>query len=693
MIDFLTCIAVDHDPVYTVLAALACVIGAAVTVGVNARATATRGYRHALWVFLAGLVGGATVWTTHFVAMLGYRTDLIDGYDPALTALSLGLAVAGSAAGAHAAIGRWSHAPALGGLIAGLGAGAMHYVGASAMRISGTIEWSGTGIALSLVLGASLFCASALRAREGTASSRLQAALLMAGGILSLHFMGMGSMAVDPGAAVADATSSIPNGVLAGFILAMSGTLAAMAAATFMIDYDSERTAKSHFRYLALHDELTGLPNRACVRARVEELAADPVALGRQIAGVLFDLDRFKEVNDVHGHAAGDHVLRAIAERISAAMADGEFVGRFGGDEFVAIKVPVSGREEAARFAEKIRHLVAQPIQWRDVVLSVGASVGLVVYPEDGLSPTVLLQRADAAMYAAKQAGRNNVTTFQPDMEETARMRSELVMDLKRAVFNRELSLAYQQQNDTVTEEVVGFEALLRWSHPKHGNVSPAVFIPIAEEDGLIGSIGEWVLREACREAASWRKPLRIAVNVAPSQLSSTELPALVHSILIETGLKASRLELEVTETGIIADQQLALHVIRQLKALGVRIAMDDYGTGYSSLSMLQRFPFDKIKIDREFTSAIGTAPEAEAIILATVALGRALGRPVLAEGVETAAQLAFLRKAGCREVQGFLFGMPTGRAGAARIAGIRRPASRLRAADAALMPAIQSVA
>lgn len=619
MIDFLTCIAVDHDPVYTVLAALACVIGAAVTVGVNARATATRGYRHALWVFLAGLVGGATVWTTHFVAMLGYRTDLIDGYDPALTALSLGLAVAGSAAGAHAAIGRWSHAPALGGLIAGLGAGAMHYVGASAMRISGTIEWSGTGIALSLVLGASLFCASALRAREGTASSRLQAALLMAGGILSLHFMGMGSMAVDPGAAVADATSSIPNGVLAGFILAMSGTLAAMAA--------------------------------------------------------------------------GDHVLRAIAERISAAMADGEFVGRFGGDEFVAIKVPVSGREEAARFAEKIRHLVAQPIQWRDVVLSVGASVGLVVYPEDGLSPTVLLQRADAAMYAAKQAGRNNVTTFQPDMEETARMRSELVMDLRRAVFNRELSLAYQQQNDTMTEEVVGFEALLRWSHPKHGNVSPAVFIPIAEEDGLIGSIGEWVLREACREAASWRKPLRIAVNVAPSQLSSTELPALVHSILIETGLKASRLELEVTETGIIADQQLALHVIRQLKALGVRIAMDDYGTGYSSLSMLQRFPFDKIKIDREFTSAIGTAPEAEAIILATVALGRALGRPVLAEGVETAAQLAFLRQAGCREVQGFLFGMPTGRAGAARIAGIRMPASRLQAADAALMPALQSVA
>lgn len=693
MIDFLTCIAVDHDPAYSVLAALACVIGAAVTVGVNARATATRGYRHALWVFLAGLVGGATVWTTHFVAMLGYRTELINGYDPALTTLSLGIAVAGSAAGAHAAIGRWSHAPVLGGLIAGLGAGAMHYVGVSAMRISGTVEWSGIGVALSLVLGASLFCASVLRARGGTASSRLQAALLMTGGILSLHFMGMGSMAVDPGAAVADTTSSIPNGVLAAFILVVSGTIAAMAAATFMIDYDSERSARSHFRYLALHDELTGLPNRACVRARVEELAADPVARGRQIAGVLFDLDRFKEVNDVHGHAAGDHVLRSVAERISAAMVDGEFVGRFGGDEFVAIKVPVSGREEGARFAEKIRLLVAEPIRWQDAVVTVGASVGLVVYPEDGLSPAVLLQRADSAMYAAKHAGRNNVTTFQPDMEEAARRRSEVAMDLRRAVFNRELSLAYQQQNDTVTEEVVGFEALLRWSHPKHGNVSPAMFIPIAEEDGLIGSIGEWVLREACREAASWRKPMRIAVNVAPSQLSSTELPSMVHSILLETGLNASRLELEVTETGIVADQQLALHVIRQLKALGVRIAMDDYGTGYSSLSMLQRFPFDKIKIDREFTSAIGTAPEAEAIIRATVALGRALGRPVLAEGVETAEQLAFLRKAGCQEVQGFLFGMPTGRAGAARIAGIRRAARHRRAAATDLMPALQSVA
>ena len=288
-----------------------------------------------------------------------------------------------------------------------------------------------------------------------------------------------------------------------------------------------------------------------------------------------------------------------------------------------------------------------------------------------------------------KQAGRNNVTTFQRDLEETARHRSELAMDLRRAVFNRELSLAYQQQNDTVTEEVLGFEALLRWSHQMHGNVSPAVFIPIAEEDGLIGLVGEWVPREACREAASWRKPLRIAVKVAPSQLCSTELPALVHALLLETRLKASRPELEVTETGIIADQQLALHVIRQLKALGIRTAMDDYGTGYSSLSMLQKLPFDKIKVDRDFTSAIETAPEAESIILATVALGRALGRPVRAEGVESAAQLAFLRKAGCREVQG----MPTGRAGAARIAGIRRPASRKRAADAALMPELQSVA
>jgi diguanylate cyclase (GGDEF)-like protein len=422
-----------------------------------------------------------------------------------------------------------------------------------------------------------------------------------------------------------------------------------------------------------LLDELTGLPNRASVCAMIARLTSDPDTRGQQAAGLVVDIDRFKEINDAHGHAAGDYVLRTVAGRISRSMRDGEHIGRIGSDEFAVLKLPVESREEALRFAEGIRELVTKPIDWNGGTLSVRASVGMVVYPWDGSSPSVLIERADIAMYAAKRAGRNNVTAFQPEMEAASRTRSQLAMDLRRAVANGELSLAFQPQNDAATEAVIGFEALLRWNHPQHGTVSPAAFIPLAEEDScLIGAIGEWVLREACREAASWSVPVRVAVNVAQSQLGLEEFPSVVQAVLQETGLDPARLELEVTETGLAADQKFALQVIRELKSLGVRIAMDDFGTGYSSLSMLQRFPFDKIKVDREFTAGIGACPEAEAIIRATIALGCALGRPVLAEGVETEAQMAFLRNAGCQEVQGFLFGMPTGSAGARSIAGWR---------------------
>lgn len=670
MIEFLTCIAVDHDPTFTILAAIYCVIGSGITVVLTTRAGETQGQRHALWVFLAGIVGGATVWTTHFVAMLGYRTDLVVGYDVIPTVLSLALAVAANACAAHYAAGRWEHARLIGSVVAGVGAAGMHYLGAFAMKVNGTVEWSGVGVALSVVFAVTLYSLSGHRAKAGTAGMRLQSAILMAGGIVSLHFTGMSSMSITPGATT-EAASAVPQVALAGYILAVTGTLAAMAAATFLLDFSSDRDARRHFRYLSLHDDLTGLPNRACVRARVDELAADPVASGQKVAGVLLDLDRFKDVNDVHGHLLGDHVLRTVAGRISAAIGEGDFFGRIGGDEFFAMKA-VTGRSEALDFAEKLREIVALPVEWKGSSLSVSASAGVVVYPEDGVSPAVLLQRVDLAMNAAKQAGRNRVAVFKAVMEEVSRNRSLLAMDLRHAIANGELSLVFQPQNDSKTEEVVGFEALLRWKSPRHGLVSPAIFIPLAEEDGLIPQIGEWVLREACREAASWRKPLRIAVNVAPSQLGSPELVATVQAVLLQTGLKASRLELEVTETGIVADQQAALQVIRHVKALGVGIAMDDYGTGYSSLSMLHRFPFDKIKIDREFTAGIGKGAQAEAIISATLALACALRIPVLAEGVETAAQLKFLRDGGCKEIQGFLFGTPMGATEARRIAALK---------------------
>jgi diguanylate cyclase (GGDEF)-like protein len=369
------------------------------------------------------------------------------------------------------------------------------------------------------------------------------------------------------------------------------------------------------------------------------------------------DLDRFKEVNDVFGHAAGDALLRWVTARLSRA-AETAFLARIGGDEFALV---VSGRDAAAgaaRIAERMLAAVDEDFEIDGNRLRIGVSVGVAIYPADGADAETLIANADAALYRAKADGAGTIRFYEADMDARLRERRALVHDLREAVARDELVLHYQPQA-TIGGEITGFEALVRWRHPGRGLLPPAKFIPGAEESGLILGIGAWILREACREAASWPKPLNIAVNLSPVQFRHGDLVGLVHTVLLETGLAPGRLELEITESVLIEDFAHTVSLLRRLKALGVHIAMDDFGTGYSSLSNLQAFAFDKIKIDQSFIAKLEKNEQSATIVRAVIGLGRGLALPISAEGVETQAQLAFLSTEDCGEVQGFLVGKP----------------------------------
>jgi diguanylate cyclase (GGDEF)-like protein/PAS domain S-box-containing protein len=427
--------------------------------------------------------------------------------------------------------------------------------------------------------------------------------------------------------------------------------------ATVIHDVTEHKRAEARIAHMAHHDALTGLPNRAAFNERFAASLADASASNKPFAVMCIDLDHFKEINDVFGHAIGDDVLCALTGRLRNAVGSA-FLARLGGDEFALIAADGSFPAAAAHLADGLLSCVAEEFDILGHKLRIGMSVGIANYPTDGTDATSLLGNADAALYRAKADGRGSIRFFEADMDKRLRDRRALVQDLRLATERHQLALHYQPLA-RINGDIIGFEALLRWHHPTRGLVPPAVFIPLAEESGLILPIGEWVLREACREAASWQTPLNIAVNLSAIQFRHGDLAALVHAVLLDSGLPPGRLELEITESLLIDDFARALTVLRQLKSLGVGIAMDDFGTGYSSLSNLQSFAFDKIKIDRSFISNLETHPHAATIIRAVIGLGRGLDVPVVAEGVETKEQLAFLSSEECGEIQGYLLGKP----------------------------------
>ncbi len=654
----ISCIVIEHNLWLVLLAAVVCIAGCFVTMRLLERALRTEGPQRSGWIFQTASAAGSSVWCTHFVAILAYDPGASVSFDPLLTIGSLAVAICGFGVGfgiAANSTGRW--VTVAGGVVIGSTISAMHYVGMAAYHISGIVEWNAAYIAASVVCSVVLAIAAlsvALRKNRSYDLYLSTAALVLA--IISLHFTGMAAVSVTP------LTSDVTNGVIfqamavaiAGVSLFIVGT----GVASYMIDSKTRTENTLRLRYMALNDPLTGLPNRTSFGDYLDRELTRAKEEEHKLAVIGIDLNRFKEINDFRGHSAGDQALKTIAQRLKLCRQDGEFVARIGGDEFAAVK-SFHDREQLLGFVARLERTLFEPIHIDDFTTRSGASIGVAVFPEDGTTARALLGNSDFAMYRAKADPTEAVCFYDSKLDEAARKRQTLAREMRRAIELKQFELHFQVQVAVTDASICGYEVLLRWNHPTRGAVPPLEFIPIAEESGAIIEIGEWVLREACRRAASWKQPHKIAVNLSAIQLRQTELPQVIHQILIETGLPPARLELEITESTIISDKTRALHILRQIKALGVTIALDDFGTGYSSLDTLRSFPFDKIKLDRLFMNEVESNPQSKAIVRAVLALGKSLEVPILAEGVETEDQLEILRREGCDEAQGYLLGRP----------------------------------
>jgi predicted signal transduction protein with EAL and GGDEF domain len=639
-----SCLFTEHNLWLVALAAIVCVSGCAITFSLFNRARERTGLQKHGWSFLTAVAAGSSIWCTHFIAMLAYEVTVPVTFDPLLTMASLVVAILGCAVGfGLCAIDHKRFRPELCGAIVGITVATMHYTGMAAYHVYGLVEWSAGYIAASVAIAAAV---SALAVREDVyrprPHSKYIAVALFVVAIVGLHFTGMAAVQVTPMAGLEYYSANQP--VFAAIAVAVAGVglmVIGTGIAAYLIDERVSADAFQRLQHMALNDALTGLPNRVHYTDYLDNELERARTNAWTVAVVGIDLDRFKEINDLHGHEAGD-----------------EFVARVGGDEFAAVKRYAS-MDDLHDFTARLEKAVHETLKFDAFEGESGGSIGVALFPQDGADVATLISNADLAMYRAKADKDRTICFYEKQMDDAARARKSLTAELRRATENGEFELHYQVQNMVHSGEISGYEVLLRWRHAQRGMVSPAEFIPIAEECGAIVEIGEWVLRTACREALIWASPYKIAVNVSAVQLTQGDFAHTVHAILVETGFPPSRLEIEITESAIISDKARALHTLRRIRALGVTVAIDDFGAGYSSLETLRTFPFDKIKLDRSFAHGLEHDVQAKAIVRAVLALGKSLEIPVLAEGVETHEQLSILRTEGCSEAQGYLLGRP----------------------------------
>ncbi len=668
-----------YNSVLVLFSVLVAILASYTALDMAARISAAQGRAMRWWLAGGAFAMGTGIWSMHFIGMLAVSFPMAMGYDPWITLLSLAIALASSAFALWLVCQEelpWTRLTG-GALLMGAGVAGMHYTGMAAMRMTPGIEYSPSLVVLSLLIavgasGAALWMA--FKPRKDSAQVKLLragAAIVMGLAIAGMHYVGMAAAHFQRGSRCNAIDTGVSNNWLALLIIvsSLAGLLIALIVSVLDARMESRTAvlaaslaeANQELTHLAMHDGLTKLPNRILLEDRLHQATENAKRYHGRFSVLFLDLDGFKAVNDSFGHSIGDRLLVEVAQRIRACIRARDTIARIGGDEFVVL-LDADEPADAAAVADKLVTAIRQPFTIGELELRVSASIGIAIYPgADGRRD--LLKDADAAMYHAKEMGRNCYCFFETSMNADAQEQLQLLHDLHLALERHELVVYYQPKFDAANRKLMGAEALVRWQHPTRGLVPPNDFIPMAEKSGLIVPIGEWVLDEACRQMSEWRQfgseNWSIAVNLSPLQFGHTGLIQMLRDTLRRHGVEPRCLTLEVTESTAMRDVDTSMAILQQIYSMGVNISIDDFGTGYSSLLYLKRLPASELKIDRGFVRGLAKDGEDAAIVSAIVALGKSLNLKVVAEGVETTGQQEFLTRLGCDSLQGFLLGRP----------------------------------
>lgn len=668
----------QYNQILVVISFVVAILAAYTALNMAGRVVGSQGIAARIWLAGGGVAMGIGIWAMHFIGMLAMDLAMSMSYDVAITALSMAIAIGSSMFALWLVSGEQLRLRRLlpGALVMGTGIVAMHYTGMAALEVSPGIVWDKTWVALSVVIAlvaslVALWLTFRLRYEAAqVALMRLGAALTMGIAIAGMHYAGMKAAQFPVtthmhhhginGSWLAVLVSVVALSILAITLLVSMLDARLQARTTLLASSLAE--ANRELAQLALHDTLTRLPNRILLEDRLSQAINKADREGTHFALMFMDLDGFKAVNDAYGHVTGDKLLVAVTKRLLLPLKGQYTLARIGGDEFVLL-VEVSGPDDAASLANALVRAIDSPFSVDPYELVVTVSIGIVLYPHDGKTDREMMFNADAAMYHTKHVGRNGYHFFQPSMNTLAQTHLQLMNDLWMAVERDELRLHYQPKFHAPAGPILGFEALLRWEHPKQGLLTPDVFLQLAEKTGLIIPIGNWVINEACRQLRAWHiqghTNWSMAVNLSTLQFEQPSLVNTVLNCLALHQLPPESLILEVTETTAMNNPDESVRVLTELTNAGVKASIDDFGTGYSSLLYLKRLPACELKIDRAFVKDLSGESDDATIVSAIVALAKTLNLKVVAEGVETEAQQAFLTELGCNMLQGYLLGKP----------------------------------
>lgn len=643
------------------LAAMLCLAGTWIGMRNYSRARVSSGSARHGWLFMAAVGVGGALWSAIYLSVIAVDHGLDVRFSLGTTSLSMFVIIANCFVGLTVASWpRAKFAPELGGLIIGLGMVTMLFTVLANRHVPANMIYEMTWLVGAIFAGA-IFGALAINRSNRPVTRWCQhgAAISFTIGLIVMTALAAAAIQVSAQEIILPPVDSRDALGVATRVLSNGALLIAISFAFHTIDNRQRAELDERLKQNMVIDTMTGLPNRFSFNEKLTLKLGRARELATHVVILNIDIDRFNAFNDVHGQQAGDELLCAAAQRMCDILRHGEFLARHNGDKFMAIKMPIYTEAETIEFAERLQRAIEKPFDIAGRQIRLTLSIGMAISSNSNSDREILIAHAKFAMQRAKAKGGNTICLFQPSMAEVERRRQILTNDLENATSLNQMELHFQIQQSLEDSSVSGFEALLRWNHPKYGNVRPDEFIPLAEETGLIAPIGLWVLRRACETAMTWDAPYRVAVNLSPKQIETGNLVEDIHIVLLETGLPPSRLEIEITESMLMSNTENALAVLRRLKSMGIVVSLDDFGAGYSSLGMLHAFPFDKIKLDRSFVARAPHDQAAVAIVRAVIALGRSLNVPVLAEGIETQAQRDFLHHEGCNEIQGYLIGKP----------------------------------